>query len=80
MVALHSDVYEPAYFEVGMMVDTTESLHFDTSACDLDFDSRVQGRKKAQRSVQMNSHSLEWVLIECGVWLRMVDPMKVILD
>ena len=43
---------------MGTLICTTESLHFDTSLCDLDHDPRSKGSIKAKTSATIISQNV----------------------
>ena len=65
---MHSDVYEPILFKLGVMIGTTKLLYFSASLNCFDFYSRSQGCEKETVSLPLISQSINefgWYLKSC---------------
>ena len=55
------------------------TVHFDVSLNDLDLDSRSQECEKAEKYVPIICLSLQLIWVECGVLLKLVGAMNLVL-
>ena len=76
-VGMHSDIYHAIWFKLWSHDRYYCTVQFDANVIDLDLDIRSQECEKGNVPIISQSYRLIW--FECGILLRLLLVMKVIL-
>ena len=73
---MQSDIYEPIWFKLDMMIDTTKLYILMLVYLTLTLIQGQGGARKQTAFVSVILYSFQWIWMECSVLLRFIGLMS----